>query len=137
MLECDVHWTWESRGGASGSICCSVSWIITAGIEGNVEEWDGEEGPASTKGGMVNMENGLADERWRGGWGMANKEWFDRHVNHSAAPQLAHFVLRTGPTIVQYPLYAERACPSVAAPSTRTIPPLYRTTLAHTGVRVQ
>ena len=63
MLERDVPWTWESRGGASGSICCSVSWIITAGIEGNVEEWDGEEGPASTKGGMVNMENGLADER--------------------------------------------------------------------------
>ena len=66
---------------------------------------------------------------WLGVW---LTKWFDRHVNYSAAPQLAHFVLRTGPTIVQYPLYPERACPCGSAIDTYCSSPLsYYSTLAH------
>lgn len=45
MLGCDIPWPWELMGGASGSICCSVNWVITAGRLGKkAEEWDCEEG---------------------------------------------------------------------------------------------
>lgn len=71
MLGCDVPWMRESRGIASGSICWFVTWVVTTGVEGKVEEWDCEEGPAPAEGGViadtiVKMDNPNHGRGWLG-----------------------------------------------------------------------